>query len=1761
MSGAVLQSELAGLIQESKRKHPNVKAAAEKSLSDLKTLPVTSETQLAGDLLRKPSFIEPFVLACKSRNAKLVTSSIVCLQRLVASHAIPSERLKDVLEAFREVTSSGFDVQIKILQTLPLLLQTYVSDSHGALLFSSLELCGALQSSKLTVVSSTACATLQQLLSSAFERIADEDAAADSETQRELRVGDETIRLGSAAIDGFEIFDDLCGIADGVRAKRLQSRNLSLVFVLDLITMILVSNETVFPNHFELLFISRSKLMPALLRRLTGEHPFPVTIRSFKILYLLISRHLGQLPDECEAALGLLIHFLDPGASQGWKRTACMEVLRNIILNFPLLRQIFIFFDMKEDRKDIVSNMMAAFAKVAAEKPKVIGLSHQSTMPARQTDVDEEGKGQASLEAAGMEGVIGSTVTAAESHISGIGAAWSLPKTPCLEQLDKNDAPSLPDTYIYTLVLDFLSSFSEGLAKLVMPMSIAPNESKWAQTKIDGHLRESDDKSVSSDESKSIVPITATKSQKTFRPADHPRSTSHSQSDPVKTAVALVTSCWPAYLATCATFLNAALDAQFYHGLVRAIQKLAQVAGVLELSTPRDAFLTTLAKAAVPPRAPQISPATDTRKVEQYPVLHSSESAGPPVTNAVGNFVVESRISNNPDLSLLTTRNLLCSRALLNLGIALGPTLGQEAWFILLETLQEVEHLIRLSSRLLMNQNESLAEDLSSNEPSASRANLGGEIAAVQAASKKMFASSANYENDSFLCLLKALFSLYASPESMHSCKDIVSPTDSSKPRHVGRLHQPSRSTSGSSIKAAVEDKEALFVLTRTSEMARVNLQRFIREPAVHSGWSLVTVSLLQVIRSSITISDTRLRAANLLNTIVLGTMQTLDEEDEHLQREVQNRGVSVLKDQIEGLYQDNPSTSERRNCDLDIHECALQTLLFIVEQHGENLLVGWKSIIKLTGTVFEEHMASFQSNTQQDVQAKEVRARSLKLIKSAFRLLQLIGSDFLSVVPLKHLLDFIDILLLFSCQHDDLNISLTSTAFFWNLADFLHLSQGRLSLSEVTEVATQEYLVDQIQRSEDPKSVCESLWFVLLLRLNILTTDSRPEVRNNAIRVMLHILDASGPSLSPPSWHVCLSVILMRLLKSHVSLLGMNRQKSSDNDLNSLKEWYASTVALLEGSINLVCHFIHTIAADKRFLVFWEQLFVLLGTIVTTSSLAVSFATFQGVALLFSALEKASYRNGHAGDPALRLWIQCHPADLVDHSNIDSGATKDHDYTQDAFTAHAAMLVRVTDALPSVALDQLATKDILRVLRRTILRCVHHPHESDVLRMASEQERVIDILQLFSETRTSAGIEYYETLVDFIQVAFKDEADFHDHPNSILSIRQGPTSRNARTPSFVAFASKCIDILERDVIRTVQQQALMGKSMILRLALNVLSDTIKAKYSARTHRGHPLLWHKATASAIAIVEAVGSQSYNHASQEESLAMNEVYGSAITLPVGIIGSGGLNDMDPLPDLDAVAADERHDMAAFRRLSSTLIQALTELKDSDVTIRQCPTSEIHRKFVISLFHASMIAAPQYADLPSDRDLFSSPLSSLLRVRPGTIKELVYYIRSNIPYLALDTMFKLIAAFDSDKMPVTNALPGHMELARTAAPYVLLRAAHTLKSFIADQPLRGPMPMPSKLRAEMLYILRLCLGLRSEDEAFIGKRGSHDCLCQDGRKHLRVLYPLILRTWKVWRRVPRYTFSWITDHDGVEIEKCLHRWMEVCGENWVLTTSDT
>lgn len=59
---------------------------------------------------RRPHLVNPFLLACKTGNSKLALPAVTCIQRLIVAGGFPTERLKEVLEAFQECSKIGRDI-------------------------------------------------------------------------------------------------------------------------------------------------------------------------------------------------------------------------------------------------------------------------------------------------------------------------------------------------------------------------------------------------------------------------------------------------------------------------------------------------------------------------------------------------------------------------------------------------------------------------------------------------------------------------------------------------------------------------------------------------------------------------------------------------------------------------------------------------------------------------------------------------------------------------------------------------------------------------------------------------------------------------------------------------------------------------------------------------------------------------------------------------------------------------------------------------------------------------------------------------------------------------------------------------------------------------------------------------------------------------------------------------------------------------------------------------------------------------------------------------------------------------------------------------------------------------------------------------------------------------------------------------------------------------------------------------------------------
>lgn len=229
-----------------------------------------------------------------------------------------------------------------------------------------------------------------------------------------------------------------------------------------------------------------------------------------------------------------------------------------------------------------------------------------------------------------------------------------------IDQLDKADPPTIPETYIFYLALLCLNSIADGLAGFALP--------RFSPGSI---------KSASEEQSKEI--------------------------ENTKKDLSLVTDmanvAWPGLLAAMSFYLTANLDEDLFQSTMRSYQNFTNVCGVLDLVTPRDAFLTNLCRNSIP----------------IIPLLSSgfaSASATPTLSKTASTTSVGTTLSltgNNTsavsytDLTIqqqqaianitLNEKNLYSLRILLNITMFLSSVLGS-SWYLVLETLQLADFLL-----------------------------------------------------------------------------------------------------------------------------------------------------------------------------------------------------------------------------------------------------------------------------------------------------------------------------------------------------------------------------------------------------------------------------------------------------------------------------------------------------------------------------------------------------------------------------------------------------------------------------------------------------------------------------------------------------------------------------------------------------------------------------------------------------------------------------------------------------------------------------------------------------------------------------------------------------------------------------------------------------------------------------------------------------------------------------------------------------------
>ncbi|XP_044716162.1 guanine nucleotide exchange factor [Hirsutella rhossiliensis] len=1686
MTTQLLMTELVNLVQESKRKHNDLRQAADKSLEELKQLGNVSEQAAADQLSHKPSFVNPFIIACGTKNAKFTGIAIVCLQRLIVARALPRSKLNQVLEALMQASSAGLDVQLKILQALPSLLQNYAPDLKGDLLVTALNVCFILQSSKNAIVNNTAAATLQQLVVSVFDKVVAEDKnASDAPVAGEAPSAAGQVALCASALDAYRIFNDLCLITENQRPEFLRFSGLPQTFGLELIESVITNHATVFTTHPEQAQILRARVIPLVFGALKGKPPFATTL-------------LDQ-----DAAL--------------WKRALCMEMFRGIFAEHALVRRIYALYDAKYGQKDIMKTLVATFVRLSTEKPAVIGLGSQSTLPAADTaHAPGAPSDQAMLEASGMTGIIGGGPLGPESSNAGISVQWSSVRVPCIDQLDKTEPPPIPESYIYSLVLTCISSLSDGLAKFILPLTVpgeGRNRRKALAKHDNGHASPASTHSAAeSPLPKGGVPLNPLELE------DHPMH------EDIKVCASIVDECWPAILATCSTFLYASLDQEYYHGLVRAFQRFAHVAGLLHLSTPRDAFLTTLGKSAVPPNvltachsSGLMKPSTPSPQPETPTSTLFSNARGLlgvdglTPTSASSSAAAEKQRQASMDTSpapSLNTRNLLCLRALLNLGIALGPTLGP-AWGIILETLQQADFVLFTTGKAT-GRTPSLGRSLDQtgeNDASSLMTNFSNEVRAVETAASRLIESSVDYPNASFVEVVEAVCGLLeqqTTNKSQADGKPRSSPVAATpEPRRPGS-DKHRRMLSFSNQASGASTQEFLFALTKLGEIATINIDRLLTSDPDASGWHKLIKELINKLGSLSMAPPVRVKAAETLSRLMLEAASVAagmpgDGEDTNgdSRGPTQLRVLGALRDALTPLLRHARGGSVADHAtDIDVHRILLESLKSIIEGCGENLVCGWDTAFDIIGSVFETEQPVFKEKLKSATSAGILTTRSSKLVRSSFSSLQLICSDFLPSLPKSCFLTLVDTLYKFCSQDDDLNIALTTVTFFWVLSDFLSANEMSLDITEelIMKRGADESGLERLAADRGQKGSDAALWMLLLLRLTSVTTDERLEVRNSAIQTLLRIFDAYGDRLSAEAWSACVESVIFRLLSSLEAEL---KAAADEDDIAESErlEWHGTAVVVINGISGLLADYLDVLTTHQSFNRLWRELLEHLTGLLDFQVLDINTATFKALTHILSQFgdEKKATFNETSVESVWDLWSRGIPT-----SKRPADASAKAEDNQNCLIAYVAALCKVYMLLQgSMTVERV--RRMLTLLRETVEEASMGTYVLDVEHATPLQTQVLAAMQMIRTDVDGVPSAIVNQVSEFV----------------VLAYERGRTSGNAKR-TFVAMSKAGMKMLH-ELISSHASVEDVYTSGALANALSALCMPIALKYRFPIVTKSSPPWRLATSSVLEVLGATLPQLAALDIPKETV--QRIWAIVVAVADGILGA----DADSAPPGSNLADDEDFDIESFRKLRTLIIPSLGGDTIEDKT-RRAYTESLFRT---SIIHGVNAAERFLVDKQGDGDGAGpdagAKLVSLYTLPPGRTTAVAPTGRMRVAYVSFDELFSLASAGHGNSTEAAAPKPAsqsefdssqvlRLRIASTAAPLLILRCALTIRGYAADQPLRGKMPQPLSQRKELLWTLRKLVELESEGEAMPALGGARG----EGRRHLLKLYPLIVKS---------------------------------------------
>lgn len=183
-----------------------------------------------------------------------------------------------------------------------------------------------------------------------FDKVVDGDrklrAEHDVEPNLPVTLPDgQTVTLPPFVKDAYSVFEDLCLLANLEHPRFLRLDTIPKTFPLELIESVLTNYHQLFRQRSELLLLLQHHLCPSLLKSLSDKPFFPLTLRSIRVVFLLLKQFIKELETEGEVFLSIIVKVIAGDHEAGeparplWMRVLAMEIMRGCVLCLFSLRR------------------------------------------------------------------------------------------------------------------------------------------------------------------------------------------------------------------------------------------------------------------------------------------------------------------------------------------------------------------------------------------------------------------------------------------------------------------------------------------------------------------------------------------------------------------------------------------------------------------------------------------------------------------------------------------------------------------------------------------------------------------------------------------------------------------------------------------------------------------------------------------------------------------------------------------------------------------------------------------------------------------------------------------------------------------------------------------------------------------------------------------------------------------------------------------------------------------------------------------------------------------------------------------------------------------------------------------------------------------------------------------------------------------------------------------------------------------------------